>query len=118
MTTQPTELYTPWSLHFYRDGTEDIAVILDADGAELAYSRPFWLPERNDPIPPTLASIRIMAAAPKLLAAAKATLTALELMLEMDAPAFSSKAEWNVEPLMILRQAIVEAEDFRTPFPL
>lgn len=69
MTTQPTELFAPWSLHFYRDGTEDIAVILDADGDELAYSRPFWLPERDDPIPPTLASLRIMAAGPKLLAA-------------------------------------------------
>jgi len=115
MTTQPTELYAPWSLHFYRDGTEDIAVILDVDGDELAYSRPFWLPERNDPIPPTLASIRLMAAAPKLLAAAKATLAALELMLEMDAPATYSKAEWDVEPLMMLRQAIIEAEDFGRP---
>jgi hypothetical protein len=36
----------------------------------------------------------------------------LELMLEMDDPATYSKAEWDVEPLMMLRQAIIEAEDF------
>lgn len=69
MTTQSTELNTPWSLHFDRDGTEDIAVILNADGEDLAYSRPFWLPEEDDPIPPTLAAIRLMAVAPKLLEA-------------------------------------------------
>lgn len=69
MTTLPIELQTPWSLRFYRDGTEDIAVILEADGEELAYSRPFWLPGRDDPIPPTLAAMRLMAAAPKLLTA-------------------------------------------------
>ncbi len=115
MTTQSTELNAPWSFHFYRDGTEDLAVILDADGDELANSRPFWLPEGDDPIPPTLAGIRLMAVAPKLLAAAKATLTALELMLEMDAPTACSRAEWDVEPLMMLRQAIIEAEDFGRP---
>lgn len=69
MTTLPIELHAPWSLRFYRDGTEDIAVILEADGEELAYSRPFWLPERHDPIPPTLASMQLMAASPKLLTA-------------------------------------------------
>ena len=69
MTTLPIELHAPWSLRFYRDGTEDIAVILEADGEELAYSRPFWLPQGDDPIPPTLAAMRLMAAAPKLLTA-------------------------------------------------
>lgn len=67
MTTQSTELHVPWSLHFDRDGTEDIAVILDANGDELAYSRPFWLPEGDDLIPPTLAAIRLMACASMLL---------------------------------------------------
>ena len=58
---------TPWSLHFNHDVTEDIAVILEANGEELAYSRPFWLPEGDDPMPPTLAAMRLMVAAPKLL---------------------------------------------------
>lgn len=69
MTSQTTDYFTPWSLHFDRDGTEDIAVILEADGEELAYSRPFWLPEEDDPVPPTLAAMRLMVAAPKLLTA-------------------------------------------------
>jgi hypothetical protein len=118
MNTQQTDLNTPWSIRFEQDGTEDIAVICDADGYDLARSDTFWLPQDGDPIPATLAAIRLMAAAPKLLEAAKATLTALELMLEMDAPATYSKAEWDVEPLMMLRQAIVEAEDFGSSFPL
>jgi hypothetical protein len=69
MNTQPTQLDTRWSLRFERDGTEDIAVILDADGDELAISRPFWLPEGNDPIPPTLAAMQLMVSAPALLKA-------------------------------------------------
>lgn len=68
----PSQAYTidyfaPWSLRFDRDGTEDIAVVLEADGEELAYSRPFWLPEGDDPVPSTLAAMRLMVAAPKLL---------------------------------------------------
>jgi hypothetical protein len=43
-------LKTPWSLHFDRDGTEDIATIHDAKGDPLAASRHFWLPEGDDPI--------------------------------------------------------------------
>src|ERR1700722_1125273 len=66
MTTQPTTLQTPWSLHFDRDGTEDIAIICDADGNDLATSRHFWLPEGDDPVPTTLAAMRLMVAAPKL----------------------------------------------------
>lgn len=115
MTTQPTDFNEPWSLHFERDGTEDIAIICDADGDELANSRPFWLPEGCDPIPATLAAMRLMVCAPKLLAAAKATLTALELMLEMDAPATYSRTDWNVEPLEMLRAAIIEAEGCGAP---
>lgn len=69
MTTHTTDYFAPWSLHFDRDGTEDIAVILEADGEELAYSRPFWLPEENDPVPPTLVAMQLMIAAPKLLTA-------------------------------------------------
>ena len=69
MTSQITDYFTPWSLRFYRDGTEDIAVILESHGEDLAYSRPFWLPEGNDPVPPTLTAMRLMATAPKLLTA-------------------------------------------------
>jgi hypothetical protein len=67
--THEKELIAPWSLHFDRDGTEDVAIIRDADGDDLVYSRHFWLPEDGDPIPPTLAAVRAMLAAPKLLAA-------------------------------------------------
>ena len=58
-----------WSLRFERDGTEDIAVICDAAGDEIARSRPFWLPYADDPAPPTLSAMRLMHAAPRLLAA-------------------------------------------------
>ena len=67
--TQQTNIKTPWSLHFDRDGTEDIAIICDADGDDLARSGHFWLPEGDDPAPPTLAAMKVMAAAPKLLEA-------------------------------------------------
>jgi hypothetical protein len=69
MTTRPTKLLAPWSLHFDRDGTEDVAIICDVEGNGLARSRYFWLPESADPIPPTLAAMRVMVAAPKLLEA-------------------------------------------------
>jgi hypothetical protein len=67
--TAQTDLYAPWSLHFDADGTEDIAIICDGDGHDLAHSRHFWLPDAGDPIPVTLAAMRLMAAAPKLLKA-------------------------------------------------
>ena len=69
MTTD--NLNAPWSLHFDKDGTENIAVIVDAAGEDLATSRPFWLPEGDDPVPPTLAGMQVMAAAPRLLAACR-----------------------------------------------
>lgn len=62
-------LCTPWTLHFDRDGCEDFAIICDADGTDLARSRHFWLPEGDDPVPATLASMRLMVAAPRLLEA-------------------------------------------------
>lgn len=62
-------LNTPWNLHFDRDGTEDIAIICEADGSELVTSRHFWLPEGNDSVPATLSAVWLMKAAPKLLAA-------------------------------------------------
>jgi hypothetical protein len=69
MNTQRTDLCTPWTLHFDRDGTEDVAIICDAEGDDLAKSRHFWLPEGDDAVPPTLASMQLMLAAPKLLEA-------------------------------------------------
>jgi hypothetical protein len=37
--TQDNDLNAPWSLHFYRDGTEDVAVICDSNGHELVLQR-------------------------------------------------------------------------------
>jgi hypothetical protein len=109
--TQENDLNAPWSLRFYRDGTEDVAVISDSNGHDLATSRHFWLPEGDDPVPPTLAAMQLMAVAPKLLMAAKATLTAFELILEVDDPAACTQIEWEAEPLATLRAVIAEAED-------
>jgi hypothetical protein len=44
-------LNAPWTLDFDRDGVEDMAILRDDDGEELARSRAFWLPEGDDPIP-------------------------------------------------------------------
>lgn len=71
---QQNDLCTPWTLHFEGDGTEDYAVIRDADGEDLAASRLFWQPEGDDPIPQTLAALLAMKAAPELLAALAAVL--------------------------------------------
>ena len=73
-------LQAPWSLHFDREGTEDVAVIADCEGSDLAFSRYFWRSTGNDPIPPTLAGIRLMAAAPELLQAL------LAVLAEFDGP--------------------------------
>ena len=64
-------LNAPWSLCFDRDGTEDLAVIYDADGEYLLRSRHFWLPEQGDPVPATLAAMRLVQAAPELLGLAE-----------------------------------------------
>ena len=76
MTTD--NLDAPWSLHFDKDGTEDIAVIVDAAGEDLATSRPFWMPEGDDPVPPPLAAMQVMAAAPRLLAACRMVIDSWE----------------------------------------
>ncbi len=54
--------------------TQGIAVICHADGTDLAHSRHFWLPEGDDPVPPTLAALRVMAAGANLFAALQAIL--------------------------------------------
>jgi hypothetical protein len=109
--TQGNDLSAPWSLHFDRDGTEDVAIICDSNGEELVSSRHFWLPEGDDPTPPTLAAMRLMVVAPRLLEAAKATLTAFELILEMDGYESFTRADGEVDPLASLRAAIIETED-------
>jgi hypothetical protein len=65
--TLHNELTASWSLNFDRDGTEDIAVIYDGNGNDLLTSRAFWLPQGDDPVPPTLALVRLATAAPRLL---------------------------------------------------
>src|ERR1700722_7580767 len=70
-------LYAPWTLYFDRDGTEDVAILCDADGEELATSRPFWLPEAEDPEPPIRAEMQLMETAPQLLAALERLLDAM-----------------------------------------
>ncbi len=109
--TQQADLNAPWSIHLYRNGTEDVAIIRNSDGEDLVHSRPFRLPEGDEPIPPTLAALQLMAVAPKLLIAARATLTALELILEVDDPSTYTQADLEAEPLAALRAAIAEAED-------
>ncbi len=106
-----TTLNAPWSLQFDQDGTEDIGTIYDRDGNDLVHSSPFWLPDADDPVPPTLAALRLMKVAPKLLIAAKATLTTLELLLEVNDPATFAQSDWEAEPLAFLRAVIAEAEE-------
>jgi hypothetical protein len=109
--TQQSELKAPWSISVYQNGTDDVAIIRDSNGDDLIHSRPFRMPEGDESIPPTLAALQLMAVAPKLLIAARATLTAFELILEVDDPATCTQIEWEAEPLAMLRAAIAEAED-------
>lgn len=100
--TERLELNTPWTLHFDRDGTEDIAIICDSNGHDLATSRHFWLPEGDDPVPPTLAGMRVMAAAPKLL-------HALQQVLAWAEPESGNFTQAELEWLDQARTAIAEA---------
>jgi hypothetical protein len=72
------DLRAPWAINFERDGTEDVAVIRDADDSALVTSRGFWLPEGDEPAPPTLAAVRLMTAAPLLSRALAALLNELD----------------------------------------
>lgn len=113
MTNPQTDIATPWSLHFDRDGTEDYGIICDADGNDLVAShlpqskvariadRPFgtgcfWLPENEGDEMPLLArQMQLMTAAPKLLAMLKVAI----------ATADPAKHKWVKEA----REAIAEA---------
>lgn len=66
-----SDLNAPWTLHFDRDGTEDVAVIRDADHEDLVTSCHLWRPDAGDPVPPTPAAVAAMAAAPQRLAACR-----------------------------------------------
>ena len=99
-------LKTPWSLHFDRDGTEDIATIHDAEGDPLATSRHFWLPEGDDPIPETLVAMRLMWAAPKLLEALNHL---LEQTVDMDLEHGVTLSEGEEEARAQAMEAIAEA---------
>ncbi len=99
------QLNTPWSLHFDRDGTEDIAIIRDAHGDDLVTSRHFWLPEGTDPVPPTLAAMQVMAAAVR-------TTTTYLVTAWCDRPFFARcevDAESPHEALAKARQAVADA---------
>lgn len=80
--TNDNRLNTPWTLRFERDGTEDVGVIVDADGDELVRSRHFWLPDHGDPSPPTLCGLRLMADAPRLLSALERFASQIEIELD------------------------------------
>jgi hypothetical protein len=68
------DLATPWYLDYDFDGTNETAVIFDQNAKHIATSRPFRFPKGGEPVPPTLAAMRLMATAPKLLEALQAVL--------------------------------------------
>jgi hypothetical protein len=112
-------LNAPWSLHFDRDGTEDVAIICDANGHDLVTSRHFWLPVGDDPIPPTLAAMRLMTAAPKLLKALESLMVyavceavGLDSDDHPEAEAEAEKARKSIEAALA---AIAEATAGRQP---
>lgn len=118
-----TDLCTPWTLHFDRDGTEDFGIVRDAAGNAIAASHlpctrigdrtfhtgTFWLPEPGDPTPVRLRQLRLMTAAPKLLRACRQALAAMEEALEAGDAQARTQMEWEGEPMATLRAAIAEA---------
>jgi hypothetical protein len=110
MTKQLTQFSAPWSLHFDRDGTEDVAIICDVDGDDIASSRHFWLPEGNDEIPLTLASIRAMAAAPELLEAVTLLIRLVHRLLPRHAQSDSMLD--NLPEILRARAALAKATFF------
>jgi hypothetical protein len=104
--THQSIINAPWSLHLDRDGTEDIAIICDADGEDLARSRDFWLPEGDGPVPPALAAMQLMVAAPKLLEALDYLLTQT---VDMDLKYGITLSEGEVDARTTALSAIAEA---------
>jgi hypothetical protein len=114
--TQMTDLNAPWSLHFDRDDTDDFGIIRDAAGEAIVSSqhcKTCRLPESPDDClaPPALFhQLLLMMAAPRLLAACKLALAAMEAALEADDPQAPTQIEWEAEPLATLRATIAEAD--------
>lgn len=107
--TIESEVGAPWSLHFYRDGTEDVGVICDAAGDDLLCSRYFWLPEDEDPVPGTLAAMWLAKAAPNMLAALLMAQQALN-----EAPRFRVGKTNSYKIAGRVDQAIAEAKGGRS----
>src|SRR4051794_16379186 len=93
--TDTTDLCTPWSLTFDRDGTEDFGIICDAEGDQIVASHicgrdeldkgTFWLPEQpGDLVPLLVRQMKLMTAAPKLLEAIRNTLDDLNCTLDYE----------------------------------
>lgn len=113
MTLQTTDYFAPWNLDFDQDGTEDFGIIRDANGQMIAASHlpstriarqtyetgTFWLPEKGDAKPLLLRQLRLMIAAPTLLAAVLHVLEASEDGGDMN------DIDWN-----FLQDAVAEAE--------
>lgn len=104
--------HLPWSLRFDRNGTDDIADICQGRGTcILATSRGFWRPEyKGDKVPGTMASMRLMATAPKLL-------QALHILLAQTANANASGdhtrglRQARATALRIIAEALYPAEE-------
>jgi hypothetical protein len=100
----------PWFLRFDRDGTDDIAYVCQSRGnCTLATSRGFWRPEyEEDKVPGTLAAMRLMATAPKLL-------QALHILLAQTADASDNFAEISSQArttaLHVIADALYPAEE-------
>lgn len=99
------EVGAPWTLHFDRDGTEDVAVICDRDGDDLLCSRYFWLPEADHPVPGTLAAMWLVKAAPAMLDALLQAQRALNT-----APRFRVDDTNSYQIALLVDQAITEAK--------
>jgi hypothetical protein len=121
-------LNAPWSIRFERDGTEDVAVICDADGVELVRSRHFWLAAPDDQEPATLASMRLIQAAPALLEGLRLAQDALNTaprfrVGETDSYKIAAKVHGVLalatNPLPVTRSPLELTEDeFDARFPL
>jgi hypothetical protein len=89
MTTLDT-ISTPWERCFERDGTEDVAVIIDADAEVLVRSRPFRRPEGDGPRSPTQDAMRLIEAAPALLRLARQVVSAKDTQASVPVDMFDA----------------------------
>jgi hypothetical protein len=112
-------LHTPWKLYFDRDGTEDFGIICDAEGKDIAASHlpstrigertfetgTFWLPEEDhEELPVLVRQLRIMTAAPRLLAA---LITCADLLADYDDSDGEEGAAYR-EALAAITEAVPE----------